>query len=617
MRFPLLATAIMSLASVGYAFAEPDPQTQKRYQLQVVLRVANHPLLTPIFREQVERELRDSVQAALGNLAFVSIVHDHPLLKSIETVGLARALKSWKGASETKTHFVLIDFVNGRYEIQSRQFDGLTGLSSPIVRSASTADRPLVARTAALLVEADFGVVGTIAKVSGEDITVELWGGGLTPQEPLVRKGDVFAIAQIRQDGGGVRLDSSLLQATEDAQGAVCRCRFYDRYKKAARVGDRCLRLSTTETPLRFRIVTADNGEPLRGRSVKVRPPGAQSQSSETLSTKADGTTDWTSRPYRNMVLAQVFDLAQPVTPDVPIEIVDNHPITIEVRHQAGSDQVGELLIRRNRWLNDVYEASEIVDTLVREINEKYKQNPEDALAKAQVGLRRVEKMISNLGDDVEGLRREAEKLLKGTKLELADGEQTLRDLGTRRDEFKRYVNELAKTIQTENDPKRKKWKEMAVQAGLLEAEAKFGEAIQVYEKIREEGGEDPELRDHLNKLKEQWRVKDAKHQKARDFVYQTWPKLSKATQMKAELPQARESFEICRSADDRLTSQMLRKANLVLTARLKKEFDELNKSTEDDQQVLKTIEAVSVELKKLDDEAKTFLNQTKSKASE
>jgi hypothetical protein len=61
----------------------------------------------------------------------------------------------------------------------------------------------------------------------------------------------------------------------------------------------------------------------------------------------------------------------------------------------------------------------------------------------------------------------------------------------------------------------------------------------------------------------------------------------------------------------------MLRKANLVLTARLKKEFDELNKSTEDDQQVLKTIEAVSVELKKLDDEAKTFLNQTKSKASE
>jgi hypothetical protein len=616
MRFSLLAAAIGLVGGVNCALAEPDPQAQKPYQLKVVFHVANHPLLTPIFKEQVERELRDSIQAALGDLAFVSVVQDHPLLKTVETIGLRRALNNWKEASEAKTHFVLIDFVNGRYEIQARQFDGLTGLSSPIVRTDSTADRPLVARTAALLVEADFGVVGTITKINGEDVAVRLWGGGLSTQEPLARKNDVFAVAQIRQDGAGVRLDSSLLQATEDAQAGICRCRLYDRYKKEPRVGNRCLKLGTTEAPLRFRIVAADNGTPLVGL-VKVRAPGAQSQSSETLSTKGDGTTDWTKRPYRNMVIAQVFKGAQPVTPDVPIEIVDNRPITIEVRPQAGSDALGELLIRRNRWLNDVYEASDIVDTLVREINEKYKQNPEDALAKAQAGLRRVEKMISNLGDDVEGLRREAEKLLGGTKLELADGEQTLRDLGTRRDEFKRYVNELIKTIQTENDPKRKKWKEMAVQAGLLEAEAKFGEAIQIYEKIREEGGEDTELREHSNKLKEQWKVKDAKHQKARDFIYQTWLKLSKAAEMRAELPQARESFEICRSADDRLTPQMLRKANLVLTARLKKELDELNKLSEDDQQVLKTIEAVSVELKKLDDEAKAFLIRTKPKENE
>ena len=55
-----------------------------------------------------------------------------------------------------KIHFVLIDFVHGQYEISARQYDGTTGLASPVVRQAQTGDRLLVAREAALLVYRDF-----------------------------------------------------------------------------------------------------------------------------------------------------------------------------------------------------------------------------------------------------------------------------------------------------------------------------------------------------------------------------------------------------------------------------------------------------------------------------
>ena len=48
--------------------------------------------------------------------------------------GLQHALDSWKYLSNTKIHFVLIDFVQGQYEISAREYDGTTGLASPVVR---------------------------------------------------------------------------------------------------------------------------------------------------------------------------------------------------------------------------------------------------------------------------------------------------------------------------------------------------------------------------------------------------------------------------------------------------------------------------------------------------
>src|SRR5438105_668927 len=44
-----------------------DPETDKPYRLQVVLRIAENRLLTLVFWDLVERELRESLQAALGD----------------------------------------------------------------------------------------------------------------------------------------------------------------------------------------------------------------------------------------------------------------------------------------------------------------------------------------------------------------------------------------------------------------------------------------------------------------------------------------------------------------------------------------------------------------------
>src|SRR5260370_27403067 len=142
------------LIPVSLARGALDPETDKPYRLQVVLRIAENRLLTPVFRDLVERQLRESLQAALGDLASVEVVRQHLLLKEVEAKGLQAALDGYSVLSDTKIHFVLVDFVDGLYQIQARQHDGFTGLASPVRRS-STADRQLVASLASAVISQD------------------------------------------------------------------------------------------------------------------------------------------------------------------------------------------------------------------------------------------------------------------------------------------------------------------------------------------------------------------------------------------------------------------------------------------------------------------------------
>ena len=128
MRAKLLAILILG-ANALPCRAGLDPETDSPYKLQIVLKLAEHRLLTPVFREQVRRELRDSLQAGFGNLAQVDVVDKHPLMKEVEEKGLQKPLDGWHKVGDAKTHFVLIDYVDGRYEVRARQFDGYTGMA--------------------------------------------------------------------------------------------------------------------------------------------------------------------------------------------------------------------------------------------------------------------------------------------------------------------------------------------------------------------------------------------------------------------------------------------------------------------------------------------------------
>ena len=123
-----------------------NPETDKKYQLEVVLKCGAHNWLGDQFRNDLRSDLAGILQDALGGMADVTVVDLRkvpvaewkPLWKEFESHGFA-ALDKARELNGVKTHFLRIDFANGQYELQARQFDGSTGLASA-VQSDRTAD---------------------------------------------------------------------------------------------------------------------------------------------------------------------------------------------------------------------------------------------------------------------------------------------------------------------------------------------------------------------------------------------------------------------------------------------------------------------------------------------
>src|SRR5438128_2194716 len=80
------------LCPCSVSAATLDPELKSPYQLRVVLQVAEHRMLTPLFQKQLEAELHSQLRLALGKLANVEVVRSHPLLPDIRAKGLQAVL---------------------------------------------------------------------------------------------------------------------------------------------------------------------------------------------------------------------------------------------------------------------------------------------------------------------------------------------------------------------------------------------------------------------------------------------------------------------------------------------------------------------------------------------
>jgi hypothetical protein len=599
--------------------------------LDVVLGFADNRALTDLFKDQVQRELTDDLRAAFGKLVEVSVARKHDALKEIEAKGLQQALDgpAWKTVSDRKTHFVLIDFANGKYEIQARQHDGMTGQAGPVVRKTSTRERPFVARTIGLLIDRDFGLIGTVPdKEEGGTLEVKLRGGDRgVALDRWVQKGDVFALVQIVQSGGkerALRVPWALLQAQGGPRDGVVTCRLFHRHptplKKALDfVEFRCVKLATITAPLRLRFVKAGAKLPTveNGLHLQIRRQGFEGEKDSIVEGALDSdgffqTETRAKRPYENVAFVSVFKQDKEGA-RIPVALVDDRTVVVAINLKTEPDAPFHL--RLKHWEHKLYDGLQANRTLFKELNElavKEGQRPA-VLDKAKQALKNMTGDLANLEKEIEDLQKAA-----GDKLPQApvkEGMQRLTLLRGDRDELQKFIDGQSEVLAQQNDPEQQKLLGLVEQARGLEREAEFPKALALYEKAVKDGlkGEDAVVK-RIDELRKRLKPVSDAHAKAQTIIYETWPQFD-AAKMKERVDQAKKSFTICRDAKDTLTPRKLLKAAIGHVAKLKQQRDALKPDEkEEDQKPAQELADVLDALGKLIGDVTNFLEKQADK---
>jgi hypothetical protein len=626
-----VAVGALLLAALGPAARAAQPGPRQPYQLRVVLDVAPNRLLTDVFRDQVRRELRDGLQAAFGDLALVEVVDEHPLMPEVRRQGLGgREPFAWKaapGEEEVKTHFVRIDYAAGRYEIQARQHDGLTGLWSPVVRTDRTPDRAFVARAAALLVERDFGPVGEFAawpRGDGQpqEVKLRLYGAGLgVPLGRWVKEGDVFAVASVLASGATQRFEFALAQVKEPPAGddATCTARLFWRYKLSGDPpgGYRCLMLGTTRAPVRLRFVQSRPGGGTRpaGRlALQVRRHGFQGEEQGLI----DGTTDAvgaysTARMGEKGVFDRVAFVTVRSTAPVwlPLALVDDSELPVTV--PAANDQGDLLTYRVSTWRIHVADSYRLYASVIKAVNDASEKGDLPKVVElGKAGLARVHEENARLTAEREELQRELKAPGAGPRApDLSAEEARLKELQEREETLKGFVDKVEEESKKAGSKEAAEAKAQIESAKLAEGErAEYKVALDLLEKAKKVFPDDSKLAKHVEDLRAIWKGKGEKHVEAREFIYGVWPNLD-VNGLAENMDKAKEAFKACRDVGDVYFPRRLLLANKKHAEDLKKQLDGLHPDLyEEDERLAKLIQKVIKDLKSLTEEIVAYLTK-------
>jgi len=601
--------------------AAVDAEAAKPYDVQIILRIAPHRLLTPTFRQQLTADLKDAMQASLGALAQVDVIDasNHP-----EAWQPLAGLESQTQLQPAKRHFVQVEFADGQYVVTARQHDGSTGQASPRVRQARTSDREFVARLAARFVDQDFGAVGTVVGKDSDVVRLQLRGGSIAGADlsRVVPIGSVFAVTRIEgEPRRGKLVPATYLRVIKEPADGICECKLVSRYLNPLadwpQVSYRAIRLGTTTAPVRLRLVDP-NGLPHQNLLVFVSPQGFKATDPVTDQGTAQEGSFVSSKPYSGMAFVRVVagDQQRPI----PVAILDDRLVVCELTVAADSEA-------RQQFDLDVRNARQRLQDILRRLSEQNRQveamlrdsKNKDALEKVQAGQELLTNELALLGAEVARLRKLAAGSDSPSALLLDQCDLFLKDARARRDNLGQFETDLKKAFDAENSPenqaKRERYLALTQRVETQREEADFDGAIQTYETILAEFGARPDVQRRLDDLKAAWAIKSEQHKQAREYAYAVWAKVTTIEDVKNRLTKAREMFEMCLAVGDKLTALKFSLVAANAAEILVRAVEEMEQSQNDSDKIgLKDARRVSQDLQAFLTDLSKFIRSEEKK---
>lgn len=593
-----VTAALLLLASAAVAAPQVDPEANTPYTWRVVLNVAPHPTLGPTVKQRFVTDLKAALGPALGDdlgtveiidLADVPKEKWEPLWKNVSEKGLsaldtdAAGFRTFTGV---KTHFLNLKAANGKFTLESRQHDGSTGLASPVARSKTVTDADTLSRTAGLMLAADFGTVGTVEPIPEEKETCLLRarGGDLPGMDRWLKVGDVFQFAVVQDvprplgkdekpkpgmaalappaDRKGQPQAFTLLRVTEVIKPGVARCDIFTRYESPFVrgryiVGYRALKVSTREGRVSVRL--EDKGTP--------PPPSAPLQvwATEYGARVKPNDRDLLDRREDVFTSPKTLRGVAFVTVKLGAGRHEYYPLPVldtgePVKLQFGFD---EAAVRKARFENTaVRYYNKVLDTrLVREELTKAmkalieKDEYKAAFDRATAGLKGLEEEDGRLAQELAELRKHQDAADPAAAGTLATAERLLTALRAGNPELADKIKELEIAVARAEDPatyeKKFRANEITRQIAYHERRGEIPEALAEYDKLIEFTDLD-EARQRKKKLEEEWKPKSDEQAGLRNYLTETWAKLTAREEFDAGIPVLQSKVETLAKLDDK-----------------------------------------------------------------
>jgi tetratricopeptide (TPR) repeat protein len=670
---PTRALVLVLPALVGFAAiasAQPPalaPEADQPYLWRVVvqarpphpevaaLRDQPHPVFTPDFRDRLRRDLHDALQAGLGPLGTVDVVdlaavprsQWEPLWTQFDDAGFP-ALDTPRELTAVKTHFLRLDYRDGVYSLETRQHDGFTGLASPVVRRAQVRDPEMVSRAAGLLLDQDFGPVGTIELLDGkkDEVRVRFRGGRVASLDRFVAIDDVFAVASVfrttraaaepvRSATGKViaptpgtepkpalqpaRREFTYLRVKDTPRDGVCTCTVLTRLKapfagERGVIGYRCLRLTTTSAPVSVRLVRSDGkphqaASPFRVYATTTR--FTTDPKPEDFLDSAEGVFR-TARPLKGLACVVVGGQAR--AEFFPIPVVSSDPVTLKFELDEGAEDkaaytrsVVALAVRASDARSAQAGCFEATAKLI-----EARKNP-DALARATAGFRATDASVAALADDLSRLRDDLHKAPEAAEL-LTGIERQIQDLREGNSTLAARIKDLEAVVKKETGPAADAVAVQAdaanVQIGILVSRGDIDEALVAYDRLVTLLPDNPEIKARREKLRAEWQPRSPEHAKARDYLFKAWPGLNTLAEFRAELGNFRAAVEVCKASGDRHGLRKVLTSLPAFAGKLEEQIKALDPATEAGTKGLDDAKAVRDEMVKLEQEIQDALRQ-------
>jgi hypothetical protein len=611
MRRAAMTVAVLFLAA-GPAAAQLDAEPKAPQRWQVVLKAQPHPLLGASFRERLGHDIAAALQPAFGALGPVEVVdlaelprdRWEALWQQFEDKGFP-ALDAPRDLNGVKTHFLKVEYRDGVYHLEARQYDGFAGLASPLVRRQSVRAPELVGRTAGLMLERDLGLTGSIdvapAK-SVDELKVTVRGGQLRPLDRLVKVGDVFTMSQIvktnrpgpppvRTATGKIEAPPpgtvpppgrtahpralTLLRVKEVGKDGTLRCAVLSRYENPAPpgrdvVGYRCMKLGTVEGPLTVRLVSEhpDSQKNPGGVLVRASERGfdAKADARDTLQFHDKEGVFRSGRDMKHIACVTV-SLGPTVTKTFPVPVLGPDPVSlpfeVNPKLEAQAEYARTLRAAAVRVADARNAQTVCFEATAKLIKEQKADANVRALARARGGFQAADAADKALTDELARLK-EFPDATPAAAQSLTLIENNLVALRQFNAQLEKHVKTLEAVVAREENPTLELADAVQEQiAGLLgrgevdEALGAYSQLVTLLDAAGQKAASD-DAKAVRDRLKGEWTPKDDAHRKAREYLLGTWPTLGTIPEIHGSLKRIEAEVQVCIDRKDRYTLRKL-----------------------------------------------------------